>query len=171
MDLFDMTASSLSDLQSRRAMLDAQHPPTSPVGSPSSPSPSSSPTDTTTTTHNNNSQSPPLTTSYAPFLDDLADGLKNLKDIPTLVLGVQSDILFPVDQQRDFAEALRRAGNSQVAYFELGGVWGLVFFPTFPFFSFLLIDFPPFFASFVRHDTFLIDQTNVGGALRGFLAS
>ncbi|CDZ97220.1 homoserine acetyltransferase [Phaffia rhodozyma] len=135
MDLFDMTASSLADLQSRRDQLDAEFPSSTPASSstlPSDPSQTDGP------------QTPPLTTSYAPFLDDLAAGLKNLKDIPTLVLGVQSDILFPVDQQRDFAEALRRAGNSKVAYFELGGVWG--------------------------HDTFLIDKTNVGGALRGFLA-
>ena len=65
-----------------------------------------------------------LLTSHAPYLDDLAQGLSNLKDIPTLVLGVQSDILFPVEQQRDLAEALRRAGNEKVGYYELGGVWG-----------------------------------------------
>ena len=56
----------------------------------------------------------------------------------------QSDILFPVEQQREVADALRMAGNSSVVYYELGGVWG--------------------------HDTFLIDVMNVGGAIRGFLA-
>lgn len=44
--------------------------------------------------------------------------------IPTLVLGVQSDILFTLEQQREAADALRMAGNSQVLYHELGGVWG-----------------------------------------------
>ncbi|KAF8897752.1 Alpha/Beta hydrolase protein [Infundibulicybe gibba] len=39
---------------------------------------------------------------------------------------------------------LRMAGNNQVSYYELGGVWG--------------------------HDTFLIDVLNVGGAIRGFLS-
>ncbi|KAF8305632.1 homoserine acetyltransferase [Clavulina sp. PMI_390] len=80
----------------------------------------------------------------APYLTSLAAGLKPLESIPTLVLGVQSDILFPVDQQRELSAALKMAGNTNVSYYELGGVWG--------------------------HDTFLIDIGNVGGALRGFLS-
>lgn len=56
--------------------------------------------------------------------DDLVRGMYPLKKIPTLVLGVQSDILFPVDQQREVADALRLAGNKEVSYYELGGVWG-----------------------------------------------
>ncbi|EJU06557.1 homoserine acetyltransferase [Dacryopinax primogenitus] len=79
----------------------------------------------------------------AAFLPSLAQGLTPLKHIPTLVLGIQSDILFPVEQQREVADALRMAGNHQVVFYELGGVWG--------------------------HDTFLIDVANVGGAIRGFL--
>ncbi|KAI6047500.1 Alpha/Beta hydrolase protein [Pisolithus marmoratus] len=79
-----------------------------------------------------------------PHLPDLAEGLRPLASIPTLVLGVQSDILFPVEQQREVVDALRMAGNSRVSYFELGGVWG--------------------------HDTFLLDVLNVGGAVRGFLS-
>jgi len=67
-----------------------------------------------------------------------------LANIPALVLGVQSDILFTVEQQREVADALRMAGNENVSYYELGGVWG--------------------------HDTFLIDTLNVGGAIRGFLS-
>ncbi|KAI9000845.1 homoserine acetyltransferase [Trametes punicea] len=54
------------------------------------------------------------------------------------------DILFPVEQQREVADALRIAGNQMVSYYELGGVWG--------------------------HDTFLLDVQNVGGAIRGFLS-
>lgn len=113
MDLFDMSSSALVDIAQRRHQLDAFSTPESdsldPLLLPSTP------------------PTPPkghLLTSHAPYLDDLAQGLSNLKNIPTLVLGVQSDILFPVEQQRDLAEALRRAGNEKVGYYELGGVWG-----------------------------------------------
>ncbi|KAH8913613.1 hypothetical protein BT69DRAFT_1344351, partial [Atractiella rhizophila] len=78
------------------------------------------------------------------FLSSLTDGMSNLKDIPTLVIGVQSDVLFPVEQQRELAQALRGSGNKSVVYYELDGPWG--------------------------HDTFLIDTANVGGAIRGFLS-
>jgi len=74
-----------------------------------------------TTSH---SKSHPPPTNPPPHLSDLADGLRPLEHIPTLVLGVQSDILFPVEQQREVADALRMAGNQEVRYFELGGVWG-----------------------------------------------
>ncbi|ODO06845.1 homoserine O-acetyltransferase [Cryptococcus amylolentus CBS 6273] len=84
-----------------------------------------------------------IPTSKSPHLSDLAAGLQRLKDIPTLVLGVQSDVLFPVEQQRELADALKLAGNANVTYYELGGVWG--------------------------HDTFLLDVQNVGSAIRGFL--
>ena len=77
-------------------------------------------------------------------LPDLAAGLSRLANTPILVLGVQSDILFPVEQQQECVGALRIAGNNQVVYYELGGVWG--------------------------HDTFLLDVANVGGAIRGFLS-
>ena len=79
-----------------------------------------------------------------PHLPDLAAGLIPLANTPVLILGVQSDILFPADQQRECAAALKLAGNTQVVYYELGGVWG--------------------------HDTFLLDVANVGGAIRGFLS-
>lgn len=79
-----------------------------------------------------------------PHLSDLAAGLMPLVNTPVLILGVQSDILFPVEQQRECASALKMAGNSQVVYYELGGVWG--------------------------HDTFMLDVPNVGGAIRGFLS-
>ncbi|KZT60701.1 homoserine acetyltransferase [Calocera cornea HHB12733] len=120
MDLFDMTEEALADLpfQSRpRAAEEHQ-------------------------THGRQRQ--PLSLSPpAAYLPSLAKGLAPLRDIPTLVLGIQSDILFPVEQQREVADALRMAGNHQVVFYELGGVWG--------------------------HDTFLIDVANVGGAIRGFL--
>ena len=63
-------------------------------------------------------------TPPAPHLPDISAGLAPLANIPVLILGVQSDILFPVEQQQETAAALRSAGNTQVVYYELGGVWG-----------------------------------------------
>ncbi|KAF8339212.1 Alpha/Beta hydrolase protein [Cantharellus anzutake] len=120
MDLFDMTLPAIQSLG------------LSPPATPSSSSPGL----------------PPLrslhTSTPPPHLSDLSEGLSPLSKTPTLILGVQSDILFPVEQQRELADALRMAGNDRVVYYELGGVWG--------------------------HDTFLIDVANVGGAIRGFLS-
>lgn len=84
-----------------------------------------------------------IPTSKSPHLETLSRGLARLRNIPALVLGVQSDVLFPVEQQRELSDALKLAGNQQVTYYELGGVWG--------------------------HDTFLLDVQGVGGAIRGFL--
>ncbi|KAI8318589.1 homoserine O-acetyltransferase [Martensiomyces pterosporus] len=78
----------------------------------------------------------------AEISDDLVAGVKNAMQ-PTLVLGVQSDILFPVKQQKEIADILRRAGNSRVTYYELDAMYG--------------------------HDTFLIDVVNVGAAIKGHL--
>jgi homoserine O-acetyltransferase len=85
-----------------------------------------------------------LTPHPPAHLPSLAAGLSPLANTPALILGVQSDILFPVEQQREVADALRMVGNDGVRYYELGGVWG--------------------------HDTFLLDVLNVGGAIRGFLS-
>lgn len=68
------------------------------------------------------SQPPPV--NPPPYLSDLAAGMVPLSETPTLVLGVQSDILFTIDQQREVADALRMTGNKNVSYYELGGVWG-----------------------------------------------
>ncbi|KAJ7228431.1 Alpha/Beta hydrolase protein [Mycena pura] len=89
------------------------------------------------------SKSHPPPTNPPTYLPELAQGLAPLARTPTLVLGVQSDILFTIEQQRELVDALRTAGNDRVVYYELGGVWG--------------------------HDTFLLDVLNVGGAIRGFL--
>ncbi|CAK5284313.1 unnamed protein product [Mycena citricolor] len=128
MDLFDMTAPALAELQIQeargRVALDLP---------PSSLRPR-------TTSH---SKSHPPPTNPPLHLPDLAAGLAPLANTPTLVLGVQSDILFTVEQQREVVDALRLAGNTHVVYYELGGVWG--------------------------HDTFLLDVLNVGNAIRGFL--
>ncbi|KAG9120136.1 hypothetical protein FRC07_004505 [Ceratobasidium sp. 392] len=123
MDLFDMTESNLRSLS-------VPFPGIASASNPEAPQ---------------KSTKAPLHLSPPPsYFSDLSAGLKPLSQTPTLVLGVQSDILFPVEQQRETADALRMAGNDSVVYYELGGVWG--------------------------HDTFLIDVMNVGGAIRGFLA-
>ncbi|RYP55176.1 hypothetical protein DL768_000170 [Monosporascus sp. mg162] len=78
--------------------------------------------------------------------EDLVRGLAGLRDIPTLVMGVASDILFPAWQQREIANALRLAGNRNVAHVELSEE-----------------------QSMFGHDTFLLDLKNVGGAVNNFL--
>jgi homoserine O-acetyltransferase len=86
----------------------------------------------------------PLTTlsSTDPATQDLVEGMKGI-NMPTLVLGVQSDILFPVWQQKEIAECLKASGNNRVTYYELDAMFG--------------------------HDTFLIDRVSVGGAIKGHL--
>ena len=69
-------------------------------------------------------------------------GLANVK-MPTLVLGVQSDLLFPINQQRELVRCLRQAGNDKVTFYELGTIYG--------------------------HDSFLIDTVNIGSAVKGHL--
>ncbi|KAG5459880.1 MAG: hypothetical protein BJ554DRAFT_8146 [Olpidium bornovanus] len=75
-------------------------------------------------------------------LEDLSRGLERVT-MPTLVLGVQTDILFPCWQQREISDSLKRAGNQSVTYYELDSKFG--------------------------HDTFLIDVTSVGSAVKGHL--
>ncbi len=78
--------------------------------------------------------------------DDLVEGLAPLRNHPTLVMGVASDILFPAWQQREIAETLRAAGNRSVTHVELGED-----------------------TSLFGHDTFLLDLEHVGGNIRSFL--
>ncbi|KAJ2931718.1 hypothetical protein H1R20_g5507, partial [Candolleomyces eurysporus] len=125
MDLFDMTAPALKELRLSPSYPTADFHP-DPVVESVLPHKTS------------HSKSHPPPVNPPPHLNDLAEGLKPLSQIPTLVLGVQSDILFTVEQQREVADALRMGGNENVSYYELGGVWG--------------------------HDTFLIDLLNVGDA-------
>ena len=103
MDLFDMTETALIDAG---LIYDQELESTSPE-----------PANTSLKPH-------PPPNNPPPHLSDLASGMRRLANIPTLVLGVQSDILFPVEQQREIADALRMTGNQQVRYYELGGVWG-----------------------------------------------
>ncbi|KAH7037285.1 homoserine O-acetyltransferase [Microdochium trichocladiopsis] len=78
--------------------------------------------------------------------EDLISGLAGIRDIPTLVMGVSSDILFPAWQQREVANALRLGGNRNVAHVELSEE-----------------------QSMFGHDTFLLDLKNVGGSVKNFL--
>ncbi|KAI1655924.1 homoserine acetyltransferase [Daldinia decipiens] len=77
---------------------------------------------------------------------DLIEGLSPLRDIPTLVMGVASDILFPAWQQREVANAIRLTGNRNVTHVELSEEQSLF-----------------------GHDTFLLDLKNVGGNIQNFL--
>ncbi|CAZ80927.1 unnamed protein product [Tuber melanosporum] len=78
--------------------------------------------------------------------DDLVLGLSPMRDIPTLVLGVESDILFPAWQQREVADTLRKAGNTNVKHVELGQD-----------------------VSLFGHDSFLLDIKNIGGSVKSFM--
>ncbi|XP_060076850.1 uncharacterized protein LOC132556455 [Ylistrum balloti] len=69
-------------------------------------------------------------------------GLSTVK-CPTMVLGVQTDILFPIWQQRQLARILKESGNQAVTFYELDSLFG--------------------------HDTFLLDLNCVGAAVKGFL--
>ncbi|KAK7505093.1 hypothetical protein BaRGS_00003663 [Batillaria attramentaria] len=72
----------------------------------------------------------------------LEEGLERVK-CPIMVVGVQTDVLFPIWQQRELAEGLQKSGNDAVTYYELNSIYG--------------------------HDTFLLDLNGVGAAVKGFL--
>ncbi|KAL7813007.1 homoserine acetyltransferase [Trichoderma gracile] len=161
MDLFDLGHENQMATQARRiarenalatAPYDASSSPQCNLTLPSEPyqeQPESSSQSATTFSGENNveslSASPNPSSSYRPP-EDLIKGLSPLRDIPTLVMGVASDILFPAWQQREIAEALRLGGNRSVTHVELSEE-----------------------TSLFGHDTFLLDLKNVGGNLRLFL--
>lgn len=58
------------------------------------------------------------------YVPSLARGLSRLRRTPSLIIGVQSDILFPVEQQRELAECLRMNGNPSVMYYEMDAPHG-----------------------------------------------
>ncbi|GFN92855.1 homoserine o-acetyltransferase [Plakobranchus ocellatus] len=74
--------------------------------------------------------------------NSLEEGLSRIK-CPVMVVGVQTDVLFPIWQQRQLAKALQDSGNEQVTFYELNSIYG--------------------------HDTFLLDLNGVGAAVKGFL--
>ncbi|RKF53098.1 Serine O-succinyltransferase [Golovinomyces cichoracearum] len=77
---------------------------------------------------------------------DISFAFKSLSKHPVLIMGVESDILFPTWQQKEIVEALKRIGNSNVIYCELSEDLSLF-----------------------GHDTFLLDVKNIGGNVKRFL--
>jgi len=73
---------------------------------------------------------------------DLAKGLARIK-CSSLIMGVKTDLLFPVFQQRELANILKQTGNQNVRYYELDADYG--------------------------HDTFLIDIDTIGSAIKSHL--
>jgi len=161
MDLFDMSASELERLNKLRQKNQAAfsssstlqsnsqseqqcylHSPTPVASSPLSPPSSSNIHSTRPTISQNRQNISSLASTGADDVEDLIQGLSTIR-IPTLVLGVQSDSLFPYWQQKEVAECLKRGGNKNVTYYELDSLYG--------------------------HDTFLIDLTTVGSAVKGHL--
>lgn len=141
MDLFDMSQDALDDLEARKVARDAGKTPSDAL-CPVPPPPASR------QIQKNNKAAKAfissLPSSHA-YLPSLTSGLSRLRRHPTLVIGVQSDTLFPIEQQRELAECLKANGNPNVVYYELNQPWG--------------------------HDTFLLDVTNVGSAINGFLSA
>jgi homoserine O-acetyltransferase len=80
-------------------------------------------------------------------LDDLRQGLKKIAHKDILVIGVESDILFPVWQQREIVSVLKDAGaTGDIRYFELGTD-----------------------ISNYGHDTFLLSLEHIGPPMKLFL--
>ncbi|KAI9478185.1 MAG: homoserine O-acetyltransferase [Benjaminiella poitrasii] len=96
----------------------------------------------TTRRHCNNTQRPiPLQRQMA-HEEDLIQGLSAIQ-MPTLVVGVETDNLFLVEQQKEIANCLTKAGNCLVNYLHLDSIYG--------------------------HDTFLIDIDTIGKAIQTHL--
>ncbi|GEQ71268.1 hypothetical protein JCM33374_g4949 [Metschnikowia sp. JCM 33374] len=81
-------------------------------------------------------------------LNDLVEGLKKISHKDILVVGVESDILFPVWQQREIASSLRETSprKDNIQYFELGNE-----------------------ISNYGHDTFLLSLDDFGPRVKNFL--
>ena len=64
-------------------------------------------------------------------LFDISDGYSSLNEAfsnikcPIMIMGAQTDILFPVRQQRDLANWLKKSGNNAVTYFEMDSLYGI----------------------------------------------
>jgi homoserine acetyltransferase len=57
----------------------------------------------------------------------LNEAFSNIK-CPIMIMGAQTDILFPVRQQRDLANWLKKSGNNSVTYFEMDSLYGFSIF-------------------------------------------
>lgn len=126
MDLFDMSQDALDDLerrkQSRKVAAEIEdNPSTSAKEALAKSATISTKVDGKVRRKYIQTLSSPSAHTYLP---SLAKGLERLTSIPTLIMGAQSDILFPVDQQRELAECLRRNGNGRVSFYELDSPTG-----------------------------------------------
>lgn len=90
------------------------------------------------------------TTTPEDSLRDLEKGMSKISHKDIMVVGVESDILFPVWQQREVAQVLRATSpkTDNIQYFELG------------------TDISNF-----GHDTFLLSLDHIGPPVRSFLNS
>ncbi|CAH2355051.1 putative serine O-succinyltransferase [[Candida] railenensis] len=85
--------------------------------------------------------------TQAESLDDLKKGLSKIAHKDILVVGVESDILFPVWQQREIANVLKEVSKGgDIRYFELGEE-----------------------ISNYGHDTFLLSLDDIGPPVKDFL--
>lgn len=89
-----------------------------------------------------NSQDQELGVSPSKQRELLIKGMEPIQ-MPALILGVQTDVLFPVWQQKEIADCLKATGNKHVKYYELDAKYG--------------------------HDSFLLLNDEVGGAIKGHL--
>lgn len=82
-------------------------------------------------------------------LEDLREGMRKISHKDVLIVGVESDILFPVWQQREIAEVLKATSHQKdnIKYFELGTD-----------------------ISNYGHDTFLLSLDHIGPPVKEFLA-
>lgn len=81
-------------------------------------------------------------------LDDLKQGMRRIREKGVLIIGVESDGLFPVWQQREIAETLSLIEGNNTNYLELGND-----------------------VSNYGHDTFLLSLENFGPHVKSFLES
>ena len=71
-------------------------------------------------------------------------GLAKIQAKSTLVIGVETDILFPVQQQQEIAEGIRRSGRP-VEFVQMDSING--------------------------HDSFLVDEEHFAPVMRKYFAS
>ena len=86
------------------------------------------------------------TTTPEEALRDLKKGMEKLKGKDVLVIGVESDILFPVFQQREIRDVLTENAGCNVTYIELGTD-----------------------ISMYGHDSFLLRMDHIGNPVKEFL--
>lgn len=136
MDLFDLSLSTRQKAENTRKLIETMY-----NNQAATPGVSPLPTEPYTET----SSSASVTPDQA--LDDLKAGMSQMSHLDVLIVGVESDILFPVWQQREIAEVLNsnnKGGNIQ--YFELGND-----------------------ISNYGHDTFLLSLDDYGHHVKDFL--